>query len=111
MLKKAMLKLESEITAAGKDDEYTPFVGSQLMDHIRLNPNDAVLILADNRTIKGSLKAVGDEAEKKKKQGTVMFTPNQGMEIILKYFGINTNEPKTTAAAVTNFNVSLDDIL
>lgn len=110
MLKKAIEKLEAEITVADKDDEYTPFIGSQVMDHIRKNPNDAVLILADNKTIKGSISAMSAEAEKKKKNGRSMFTPAQGMAIVMKYYGINVDEPNKAAPAASRFSTSLDDI-
>lgn len=109
MLQKALQKLQAEATAADKDDEYTPFIASHLMTHIRNNPEDAVLILADEKTIKGSLDHMRDLASKKQKNNQYAVTPDQGKAIILQYFGIAANEPP--AAPITaNFNTSLDDL-
>lgn len=111
MLKKALDKLEAEVTAADKDDGYTPYIASFLMEHVRQHPQDAVLIIADNKTIKGSLKHMEDEARKKQKNNRAMFSPEQGKAVILKYYGINANEPKVVATVTTSFTASLDDIL
>lgn len=111
MLKDALLKIETELTANTKDS-YIQAVGSFLNNYVRNNPDDAVLIVAEGKTIKGSLSAMRAEAEKNKSNGVGVLTDQEGFAIVLKYFGVKVPEAEPVPAPVSKgFGVTLDDLL
>ncbi len=117
MKDQAIAKLKAEMDGA-KSNEYIRVVGQYLTGYIEANPEAAEKIMAADKTIAKSLDAMRNEAQKKKVGNVAMFTPQQGFEIVMKYFGINgaaavpaqpAQTPVVTLAAA--FDVSLDDLL
>jgi hypothetical protein len=60
------------------------------LDNICDIPNNAIAILSEGKTIAECSKILANEAKRKSCCGNyVMLTPNEGINIALKYFGIN----------------------
>ena len=92
MLEKAIEKLQQEMTAS--NEPYVKFIGQYMLDHIKGRPADAAAIMAEGKTIAGSLVVMKDKAKKKATGGCAMFTPDEGFAIIMEYYGLNgTNMP------------------
>lgn len=112
MLQQAMKKLQAEISAADKKHKYVPVIGGFLMQHLKEQPEHAELIATEGKTIAGSLKAMQDEARKIAVGGAAMLTDEEGFAIVLKYFGIDTEQPEQAPEPqVVGLNLSLDDLL
>lgn len=131
MVEQAMAKLQAELRVDGVHP-YVSAIGNFLLDLLKDNPTVAEKILAENKTIIGSMKEMRKEAEKVKVGNCAVLTDNQGFEIVLKYYGIKkaavfntgsspsvtqTDEPKTTNPAslssevTPRFVASLDEFL
>jgi hypothetical protein len=111
MLKYALEKLEEEIAAKSKDT-YIRSVGAYLMDYVRKTPDHALLILANGKTITGSLDACKFEAGKNKSNGVGVLTDEQVFKIVRKYFGIPVpEEAPLPPPAPAPLSMSLDDLL
>lgn len=89
MLEKAIEKLKREMEQE-KDNAYTQVVGGYLIKFLNKNQGAAERFLAEDKTIAKSLEQMRTEASKKKKNNFAMFTLEEGLEIVLQYFGINT---------------------
>lgn len=116
----AVMKLRDEM-AQNPKHSYIQLIGNFLIENLQSNPAAAEKILAKDKTIKGSLNAMKDVARKSQVDGCSMMTDTEGLEIVLKYFGI---DGKATAAVQKTepvrpvqtmrgieFDVSLDDLL
>jgi hypothetical protein len=109
MLQQALQRLTQEIGDNGKDD-YVRFVGAELMKYVRENPDRADLFLAEGKTISGSLSELRKAAEKKKTGNSAVIAPDEGMAIILEYFGVP-RQPVVPEPVAVGFSVSVDDLL
>ncbi len=130
---KAIKKLKEEISK-NASDQYIKYVGEFLLDHIKEHPQDAEKIIVENKTIAKSLDEMASLARKKAEniKGTemnkrVMFTPVEGLEIVLKYFDISrkltlveevpkVNDVKTLEVSQikqdeVDFDINLNDFL
>ncbi|MCB2297770.1 hypothetical protein [Clostridium tagluense] len=128
MLEKAVEKLKAEMKKYDKDRSIQR-IGDFLLQQLSQNTEAAEKILIPEKSIMESFKAMAKEAKEtiKKAERTgsvgVTITDEEGFEIILKYFGIEssiTNTPsrvkEPTVAAPTikekkskiEFNVELD---
>ncbi|MFF5993440.1 hypothetical protein AAGS61_01640 [Lysinibacillus sp. KU-BSD001] len=85
MLNRAIEKLENEMTASNK---YVQVVGQFLLEYIQAQPDAAVKILAEDKTVKGSLQHMKNAARKQAVDGMAMLTEEEGFAIVLKYFDI-----------------------
>ena len=85
MLNRAIEKLENEISASNK---YVQVIGQFLLEHIQAHPEAAEKILAEDKTIKGSLQHMKNEARKQAIEGAAILTDEEGFTIVLSYFGI-----------------------
>lgn len=121
MLEQAKAKLTAEMEKA-KNNSYVQVVGRFLMQHLKTDPGAAEKIMDADKTIFKSLNAMRNEAEKKKVGNMAMFTPQEGFEIVMKYFGIEGAAPAQPAyqespkpvpkpKTSTDFSVNLDDLL
>lgn len=125
MLEKAKEKLRTEMEQ-NKDNGYIQFIGQALLDHLRNAPGAAEAILTEGKSIAKSLDAMEMAARKKPRKGNcVMLTPDEGMKIILEYFGINASAQNTTKIEAasdfqdsaissqqsSDFNIRLEDLL
>lgn len=98
LLTKAIEKLQSEMTK-NTTNSYIQVVGGFLLQHLSENPQDADKILVIDKTIGKSLDEMQKAAGKKKVGNTAMFTPQEGFEIVMKYFGIKDSDLTTARAA------------
>ncbi|MEC1716635.1 hypothetical protein [Schinkia azotoformans] len=118
-VKQAIEKIKAEMEK--EKNSYVQVVGQFLLQHLESNPEDAVKVLTEDKSIMKSLQAMRKEAEKKKFDNFAMLTPQEGFQFILAYYGIEgdvatvpapTAVPSTPAKPTNDeFNVSLDDLL
>ncbi len=126
----AINKLRNEMES-NKSNSYVQVVGQYLLQYLETNPNDGEKILDTEKTILKSLDAMKSEASKKKVGNMAVLTPQEGFDIVAKYFGLNgIKAPKNVTASTENvtktvesdnktvkdvtdddFDVSLDDFL
>ena len=93
MLNKAQAKLKTEMDQNAKN-HYVQVVGGFLLQYINVNSSDAVKILENDKTILKSLEAMKNEARKNQVGGCGSFTPEEGFEIVMRYFGIKAAPPE-----------------
>lgn len=133
---KAIKKLKEEISK-NASNQYIKFIGEFLIKYISEHHEAGEKILVEGKTIGGSMNHMASLARKRaeesrnkstKKETMVaeMFTPNEGLEIVLKYFDINESlgsitevpevvEVKTNSTPnkidEIDFDINLDDFL
>ena len=124
MKSEAINKLRNEMES-NKSNSYVQVVGQYLLQYLETNPNDGEKILDTEKTILKSLDAMKSEATKKKVGNMAVLTPQEGFDIVAKYFGLNgikapenvtktVESDKKAAKSVSDdidFDVSLDDFL
>lgn len=120
MLDKAVEKIRDEMVAK-TNDTYIQVVGDTLLHHLTVSPTAADKIMAQGKTIAGSLSAMRSAAEKKKSGSCAVLTDAEGFAVVLEYFGINraASTPSPVPAASVSqpappdvdFDVKLDDLL
>ena len=119
MKENAVKKLTEEIEKS-RGNAYIECVGAFMIGHINFNPHDAEKIMAEGKTIQGSLAAMREEAQKKKTGNCAVLTDQEGFGIVLKYFGIDGSAPASDVKLFTHqgqaqpekkrFDISLDDL-
>lgn len=87
VLEQAVAKLKAEMDA-NKNNAYVQGVGQQLIEYVQDNPSVSANLIDAKKSIQGSYTEMEKLAKQKKGTGTVMFTPQKGFEVIMKYFGI-----------------------
>lgn len=126
MKEQAVEKLRAEM-AEKQDDSYIQLVGGYMISDLDANPEHAHFILADGKTIAGSLKEMERIASGKcNGKNFAVLTPNEGFSAVMGYFGIveavnmaginhsmvsSAAAPARPPAASTGFDISLDDLL
>lgn len=117
----AVSKLRTEMDQ-NRDNSYVQVVGDYLLAHLDKYPQDAGKITADDKkTILKSLDAMRTVAGKKKVGNCGVLTPQEGFDIVMKYFGITKSDgfvlsPRPPAAPKPkskeiDFDISLSDLL
>ncbi|WP_163854595.1 hypothetical protein [Paenibacillus elgii] len=115
-MQEAISKIQGEMDADQKN-HYIQYIGKFLLEHLASNPDDAVKILTEGKTIGKSLDEMRKAAEKKKVGNCAVLSDAEGFGIVLKYFGISgtpaegKKAPIMPAAASSDFDVKLDDFL
>lgn len=120
-MNEAIKKLQSEIDA-NKSNPAISYTGDYLINYIKSNPDSAEKIMAADKTISKAIEEIRKVAEKRKVSNCAVIAPDEGLKIVLKYFGIDgTPEVKSTAAPVPQpqpeptkaaaFDISLEDLL
>lgn len=94
----AIDKIRDEM-AKKASGRYVQVVGEYLTAHLQHNPDAADAILADGKTIAGSLDAMKKEAQKHREGNVAVLDDATAFGIVLGYFGI---KGKATAAAGTS---------
>lgn len=93
---KAVEKIKSEMDK-DKDNTYVQVVGEYLLQRLSIEPELADKILNKNKTILKSLDAMKAVASKKKTGNFAMLTPQEGYDVVIKYFSkeldIDKNKP------------------
>lgn len=121
MSEQARSKLKAEMDQ-NKNNSYVQVVGDYLIAHLDKYPQDAAKINADGKTILKSLDEMRKAASKKKTGNCVVLAPQEGFDIVIKYYGIKESSglpaapPRQTAAPKPksreiDFDVNLDDFL
>ncbi|CQR71358.1 hypothetical protein SOV_17170 [Sporomusa ovata DSM 2662] len=121
-VEKAVSKLRTEMDQ-NRNNSYVQVVGSYLLTHLEKYPQDAGNIAAEGKTIAKSLDAMRQDASKKKNGNFAVLAPQEGFDIVMRYFGITESDglvmtPRQPAAASVkpkakdiDFDVSLADLL
>ena len=111
MLEKAIEKLRQEMDAS--KEPYIIFVGQYMIDHIKGRPADAAAIMAAGKTITGSLSVMKENARKKAKGGCAIFTPDEGLAIVMEYYGLQgANQTATPKPEPTRkIDIDIDELL
>lgn len=118
MLDQAIQKIKTEMDS--NKDGYTQAVGGFLLQHLETNPAAAEKIMAEGKTIKGSLDEMRKAAEKQKVGNCAVLTDAEGFAVVLKYYGIEGKAQAATSAPPAapapdrksiDFSVNLDDLL
>ncbi|MBE0451966.1 MAG: hypothetical protein IBX70_14155 [Clostridia bacterium] len=113
MLNEAIKKIQDEIDSE-KNNHYVQYVGKYMIEHLNKNQGYAENILDESKSIKGSLKKMEEEAKKVKQGNMAMFTPDEGLKIVLEYFNIKmveTDPKKDDVQLRRNLNINLDELL
>ena len=82
----AMDKLRDEL--AGNPSKYVQVVGEYLTDYLLRHPEAEGAILAEGKSVAGSLKAMEDEARKQKSGNVAVLDDATAFGIVLKYYGL-----------------------
>lgn len=98
---RAIDKIRDEM--AKSKSRYVEVVGEYLTGYLRGYPAAAGAILAQGKTIQGSLAAMRKEAEKVKDGGVAVLDDETGFRIVLKYFGIEKDTSSVTGKAGDTF--------
>lgn len=115
-----VMKIRDEMATNAKH-AYIQVVGDFLLQHLERNPGAAEKVLAEGKTIKGSLSAMREVARKRQVDQCGVLTSDEGFAEVLKYYGIDSRpvasppaiaapEPHSVRKA-SSFDVSLDDLL
>ncbi|WP_217496398.1 hypothetical protein [Paenibacillus algicola] len=100
---------------ASQNNPYIQVIGNFLIQYVQANPESAVGILGEGKSIAKSLDAMKQEGQKKQSNGMAMITGQD----ILKYFGID-GPPMESVYGRTDikpvpdssrFDAKLDDFL
>ncbi|MHB1651410.1 MAG: hypothetical protein ACYCVD_02900 [Desulfitobacteriaceae bacterium] len=121
----AISKIKSEMDK-NKNNAYIQVVGEFLLQHLNNHPEDAEKILNPDKSIAKSLDDMRKAAEKKKVGNFAMFTPQEGFELVMKYFRIEASSgiqipipqapstvtaPPQEAKSAIDFDINLEDLL
>lgn len=109
-MEQAVNKIRSEMNA-NPNNPYIQVVGQFLLDYIRTHPEDAEKILNTEKTIAKSLDEMKKAAEKKRVGNCAVLTDQEGFEIVLKYYGIDSEASTVPAKSDDTFDVKLEDLL
>lgn len=109
MLEKAIEKIKSEMDQ-NKNNDYVQCVGEFLIDHVEENPVDAEKILSQDKTITKSYDEIEKEAKKKQKNNRAVIVPQEGFNIVMKYFGIKADFSKVNKVIETKMKVSAPEV-
>jgi hypothetical protein len=125
----AVSKIKTEMDQ-NKSNSYVQVVGNFLIEHLGKHPGDAVKVIADGKSIIKSLDEMREVASKSKVNNCGLITPQDGFNIVMKYYGISlkdavlgvdfaSGQSKTVhhevqirpKSKVVDFDVSLNDLL
>jgi|GEM_PF-4064679 len=106
MLQEALQKIQKEIGENPKDRSLA-YIGSELIKFLRNNPDKAYLFADESKSLKGSYEAIWKEALKTRTNG---LSSDEGMEIVMKYYGIEP-QPVAPAPRPVGFSANLKDLL
>lgn len=95
----AIDKIRDEM-AKKASGRYVQVVGEYLTAHLQQNPDAADAILADGKTIAGSLDAMKKEAQKHREGNVAVLDDAAAFGVVLGYFGIK--DAATAAAGTTS---------
>lgn len=113
-MQQAISKLNVEMQE--KNNQYVSLIGGMLINKMESGADLAELIMAEGKTITGSLEAMKNEAKKKQSGGMAMLTDEEGFKIVLKYYGYDDGQAISNvhSAAVSKsqvINIDLDSLL
>lgn len=108
MYNKAIDKIRDEM-AANANDGYIAAVGEYLTEYIRGHKDEADKVMADGKTIKGSLAAASEEARKKQRGNVAVLSYEEVYKLVREYYGFCDNRAKN--ANICGFDLDLDELL
>jgi hypothetical protein len=119
MLNDARTKIQTEMDQ-NASDQYIQVIGDFILQHLEANPGDAKKIMQPDKTIAKSFNKLEKAAwAKKNNKNYAMIPPQEGLTIVLKYFGIQGEAIVTSPTPLTpvpekksaDFNIRLEDLL
>ena len=109
---RAVDRIRDEMAKDGS--RYAQVVGDYLTGWLQSHPEGAWAILAEGRTIKGSLDAMKEAARKVSSGGVGILDDETAFGIVLEYYGLGGGKPaaaRTESAAAEPDGLSLDALL
>ena len=91
MINRAMDKIRDEMAAKPENDG-VQFLGGWLTGQLEQKPDVAALILADGKTIEGSIKEIEKYASKHRTGNYACVPPDKALEIVAGYYGMDEAE-------------------
>lgn len=111
MIQAALQKIQKEISDNGKNLWYA-YVGGELIKFVRANPERAELFVSADKSIKGAFDALRKAAEKVKVGNAAVLTPDEGMAIVMEYYGIKQDKPESEPEPIEiGLKVDLEEML
>jgi hypothetical protein len=119
MLNDARTKIQTEMDQ-NASDQYIQVIGDFILQHLEANPGDAAKIMQADKTIAKSFNELEKAARaRKNNKSYAMIPPQEGLTIVLKYFGIQGEAIVTSPAPLApvlekksvDFDVRLEDLL
>lgn len=102
MVQAAIMKIRDEM-AENTANASIQRIGDYLLQQLQSSPDAAQQILAEGKTLRGSLAAMAKEAQKQKVGNCAVLTDEEGFALVRQYFGMTDKR--------TGFSLSLDDLL
>lgn len=110
----ALEKLDNEIEK--EKNTVIQVIGNFMVQHITDYPEEAELILAEGKSLKGAYEAMRKAAEKVKVGNCAVLSDDEGFRIVKEYFGIGnepvlSKEPVVRKTSDKKLSLNLDDLL
>lgn len=110
----ALGKLDNEIEK--EKNNIIQVIGNFMVQHITDFPEDAELVLAEGKSLKGAYEAMRKAAEKVKVGNCAVLSDDEGFRIVREYYGVgnksaSSKEVVEKKAADKRLNLDLDDLL
>lgn len=109
MLQEALQRIQKEV-GDNAGNKMIAFVGGELIKFVRANPDKAELLAAADKSIKGAFDAMRKAAEKVKVGNMAVLAPDEGMAVVMEYYGIKRDMPEPEPVPV-GLNINLDELL
>lgn len=114
MLRQAIEKIENEMHK-NQGVPYVQLVGQFMIDYLNANNDHAEKILAEGKSILGSLKSMQSVAKDHRIGETAILTPEQGFNAVLSYYGIEESAVITPVqvapAKKKRVDISIEELL
>lgn len=108
MLRDAIEKLKQEM--ANEKNPYIQYVGDYLIGYLKNHEDQVEKILAEKKTIAGSMKFMRTVASKKKQGNVAVLTPEEGFKAVLEYFEIDEKIQLRVVDDNKKVDISLDEL-
>lgn len=79
-------EIEKAVSEKHMNSAYVQEIGKYLLQQLPINPDLAAKVLIKDKTILKSLDVMRKVAEKRKTGNCAMLTPQEGFDVIMKYY-------------------------
>ncbi len=109
-MENAIDKLKKEMES-NPDNSYVQYVGQYLIDRVKTSTSVAERILADGKTIMGSLDHMRKIASKVKNNKVAVLTPDEGLKAVEDYYEIQGKHVQQSSQdKPRSISLSLDEL-